>query len=357
MNKSLRIIIIALILICGIAFLVVPLLRQPEPVESPKTKDASTFVSNTNLSALHGEEVSLELALASGFSKIDLFLEDSLLNSWQGTTGKVNWPLDTKKMPLGFRTLSLVSYDASGNELIETRILRILSDIEPKHQTASVKQAYLHNPTSFTQGLEFHGGKLYESTGQNGKSFIAEVESQTGVIRRKVNLDRQYFGEGITILNGEIFQLTWQQGACFVYDLEAFEIKKQFSYTGEGWGICNDGKQLIMSNGSDQIQFRDPGNFSVTKTITVCDRLGTKTKLNELEYIQGMIYANVWMSDFILVIDPTNGKVQAEIDCSEIARAGRDQGEVLNGIAYDQSSGKIYLTGKNWSKLLEVEIN
>ena len=156
-------------------------------------------------------------------------------------------------------------------------------------------------------------------------------------------------------MNDILYQLTWTQQKCFMYDAKTLEIKsKQFTYTGEGWGLCNDGKFLIMSDGTERIVFRNPENFQVVKSIEVYDNVGPRSKLNELEYINGKIYANVWMLDMILEIDPETGKVLTEIDASSPAIVGRNGGEVLNGIAHNPATNKTYVTGKYWTKLMEV---
>jgi glutamine cyclotransferase len=150
--------------------------------------------------------------------------------------------------------------------------------------------------------------------------------------------------------------LTWQQQKCFVYDKESLVLQKDIPYTGEGWGLCNDGTYLIMSDGTERLYFRDPETFEIKKIIEVYDQFGPKIKLNELEYINGKIYANVWMEDQLLVIDPATGKVNAIVDCKDVIAQGRGTGEVLNGIAYNPTTKKTYLTGKNWSKSVEVSI-
>jgi glutamine cyclotransferase len=195
---------------------------------------------------------------------------------------------------------------------------------------------------------------LYESTGNFGQSIIAKVDLSTGNHLQKVALENQYFGEGITLLNGEVYQITWQQNKCFVYKQADLTLVKEYSYNGEGWGLCNNGKQIIMSDGTEKLVFRNPSTFAIERTIQVYNNIGPVTQLNELEYQDGKIYANVWRTNTIVVIDEITGKVLAEIDANEIEKAGKGGGDVLNGIAFNSDKNLWYLAGKNWPKLFEV---
>ena len=199
-------------------------------------------------------------------------------------------------------------------------------------------------------------GNLYEGIGQYGSSKLSQVDLKTGKVNEKlsITLAGDYFGEGITVFNDKIYQLTWEEQTCFVYNKSTFELDKTIPYIGEGWGLCNDGKYLIMSNGSERITFRNPETFAIEKIIEVYDNKGPIQQLNELEYIDGKIYANVYTSNQIVVIDPITGRVEAIIDCSILEKEGRGYGDVLNGIAYNDE--KIYMTGKNWNKLFEVNL-
>jgi glutamine cyclotransferase len=186
---------------------------------------------------------------------------------------------------------------------------------------------------------------------------LAKVEISTGNLTKQIGLDNTHFGEGITILNDIVYQLTWKNGKCLTYNSNDLSIlKKEYRYNGEGWGLCNDGKYLIMSNGTEQLIFRDPNTFEVVRVIEATTNEGTIPQLNELEYIDGLIYANVYMQDIIAVINPNDGGVVAIIQASDISSKYRGTGEVLNGIAYNQSEKQIYITGKYWNKLLAVNI-
>ena len=215
-----------------------------------------------------------------------------------------------------------------------------------------------HDSNAFTQGLILADGKLLESTGQEGRSSLRSVELETGKVLKKVDVPEPYFAEGIALLNGKIYQLTWQHQLGFIYDAQSFQKVGQFNYQGEGWGLTTDGQSLILSDGSNRIRFLDPSNFSVKKTITVLDGQTPVKELNELEYVQGAIYANIWHDNRIAIIDPQSGHVTGWIDLNGLMPEGelQDPEAVLNGIAYDQAHDKLYVTGKLWPRLFEIKV-
>jgi glutaminyl-peptide cyclotransferase len=215
-----------------------------------------------------------------------------------------------------------------------------------------------HDSNAFTQGLILVDGKLLESTGQEGRSSLRSVELETGKILKKVDVPEMYFAEGIAVLNGKVYQLTWQHQLGFIYDLQNFQRVGEFKYDGEGWGLTTDGKSLILSDGSNRIRFIDPSSFRVTKTINVLDGQTPVRELNELEFIHGEIYANIWHDDRIVTIDPQNGHVTSWIDLTGLIPRGelQDPEAVLNGIAYDQANDKLYVTGKLWPRLFEIKV-
>lgn len=229
---------------------------------------------------------------------------------------------------------------------------------KPVEYTYKVTAVYPHDTGAYTQGLIWHDGKLYEGTGQNGRSELRRVDLESGRPERSVKLDRQYFGEGIALHNGSIYQLTWVAGRAFVYDLENFRRIKSFVYDGEGWGLASDGKYLYMSDGSDRIYVRNPDTFAVVKTLEVTAAGRPVDSLNELEWIDGQIWANRYLTEEVVIIDPATGNVTGTVDFSGIqTSADRQPGtDVFNGIAYDEQTGHIYVTGKNWNKLYRVEI-
>ncbi len=261
--------------------------------------------------------------------------------------------IDTKNGKVGWVELYLEYKDGKGKTHRDNRRLIFFSDVTPTQNVATIINEYPHNKTSYTQGLEFYNGKLYESTGQKGRSLIAEVNLKTGEILRQKDLDAQYFGEGITILNDTIYQITWQAGKCLMYDMN-FNPIGEFNYEGEGWGLCNNGTSIIMTNGSSEIVWRNPQTFEIEKRIYAFEPETDVPALNEIELIDGYLYANVYTTNDIVKIDTTTGKVLSHIDCFDVAQKGRNFGDVLNGIAYDYQTKKTYITGKLWSKLFEV---
>ena len=217
---------------------------------------------------------------------------------------------------------------------------------------------YPHDTHAFTQGLVFHEGFLYEGTGLQGQSSLRKIELESGEILKMIRLPNHIFGEGITLSKDRIVQLTWSSRKGFVYDRDSFALLQKFSYKTEGWGITSDGERLMMSDGSSMITFLDPENFTEIGKIQVCDVNGPVEKLNELEYIKGEIYANVWRSERIVRIAPDTGKVTGWIDLEGILlREGPIKPvDVLNGIAYDAEKDRLFVTGKLWPKVYEIKI-
>ena len=221
-----------------------------------------------------------------------------------------------------------------------------------------VVKAYPHDTSAFTQGLIFVDGELLESTGGEGKSTLRRVELETGKVLQKVDVPGFYFAEGLTVLGGKAYQLTWQGEKGFVYDPKTFKKLGEFEYEGEGWGLTHDGDSLILSDGSHRIRFIDPNTFQVKRTISVFDRGRPLEELNELEYVKGEIFANVWHQDRVARIDPQTGAIKGWVDLSGLLRPGdvSDEEAVLNGIAYDEAGDRLFVTGKLWPKLFEIRL-
>jgi glutaminyl-peptide cyclotransferase len=221
-----------------------------------------------------------------------------------------------------------------------------------------IVHAYPHDPEAFTQGLEFHDGFLYEGTGLKGRSTLRKVELESGKVLQEVQLNPEYFGEGITVLDQRIFELTWQSHRGFVYNRTTFQQTRTFEYPGEGWGLANDERRIFMSDGTSEIRFWNPATLQETGRLKVHDGSEPVGSLNELEYVRGEIYANVWQTDRIARISTTDGHVTGWIDLSgllspsELA-AGPD---VLNGIAWDALHDRLFVTGKLWPKLFEIQL-
>ena len=218
---------------------------------------------------------------------------------------------------------------------------------------------YPHDPDAFTQGLTLVDGQLFEGTGMNGASELRLVDLQTGEVLQRRALDEKHFGEGITVLGDKIYQITWQTGTAFVYDRATFEQIGAFTYETQGWGLTHDGASLIMSDGSNQLYVRDPETFEVTKQIAVYDGETPVANLNELEYIDGVIWANVWRTNFIARIDPETGQVIDWLDLTALTERALASGrriDVLNGIAWNPETGTVYVTGKLWPTLFEIRL-
>ena len=224
--------------------------------------------------------------------------------------------------------------------------------------TYEVVQTYPHDPDAYCQGLVLHEGELYESTGLNGKSSLRQVDLPTGKVLKKVEVPSQYFGEGLAIYKGQIFQLTWTSEKGFIYDLASFQLIREFAYDGEGWGLTHDGKSLIKSDGSHRLRFLSPGRLEVERTVGVYDGSQPVANLNELEYVKGEVYANIYQTDRIARIDPASGKVLGWIDLAGLLppEDRRRPVDVLNGIAYDQAQDRLFVTGKLWPKLFEIRL-
>ncbi|MGC1378884.1 MAG: glutaminyl-peptide cyclotransferase [Anaerolineales bacterium] len=225
--------------------------------------------------------------------------------------------------------------------------------------TYTIVQRWPHDTTAFTEGLVFKDGKFYESNGQNGASDLRIFDLSTGSVKARVALGAEYFGEGMTILNGKIFQLTWQNHKGFIYDENSLASLGEFSYEGEGWGLTNDGHFLIMSNGTNTITFRAPATFQIQRSIQVNDDSGAPvTNINELEYIKGEIYANIWLTDKIVQIDPQTGEILGWVDLTGLRPEATKQNNdaVLNGIAYDPANDRLFVAGKLWDTLYEIKL-
>ena len=262
---------------------------------------------------------------------------------------------------LGNNTFKVEAEKTDGLKNMRSKAVNVLSDLAPKQLSYRVINNYPHSKESYTQGLEYYDGYLYEGTGEVGKSKLLKVDITSGKAVKSFDIPKQYFGEGITILNDKIYQLTYKAQKGYVYDLESFAVLDSFqfkSHTKEGWGLTNDGTHLIMSDGSYVLSWLDPNDFSVVKKLQVANNRGNMGVLNELEYVDGVIYANLYTTNHIVKIDIETGKVLEEIDMSgliDMYHNQEDRIDYLNGIAYDAENDRMFVTGKLYPRLFEVE--
>jgi glutamine cyclotransferase len=258
-----------------------------------------------------------------------------------------------------FLIISLLHYEpANQPNAISNANNQSTSDARAQQVSYEVVSSYPHDPTSFTQGLVWHDGTLYESTGLKGESKLRRLEFPSGKVLKEINLASEFFGEGLALVDGRLIQLTWQSHKGFVYDLDTFRLLQEFAYDTEGWGLTYDGKNLILSDGSSDLFYLDPQTFKRVRKLAVTMNGKPLTELNELEFIEGEIWANVWQTDLIVRIDPSTGRVTSFLNLKGILapsdKTGRE--DVLNGIAYDAEHKRIFVTGKLWPRVFEIRV-
>jgi glutaminyl-peptide cyclotransferase len=323
-----------------------PVVKFEQPLNNTSIQRGQIFTALVRISDL------------SEVNSLSVYNKDSVFFNGIPDQSQLKFEFNTKTWRVGTNQLTVETILKDGKSVRDNRVIRILSDVYPIDYTPRIVNVYPHLTSSYTQGLEFDGNQLYEGTGGTGAtgvSMLAKVDFKTGKVLNKFELGPEYFGEGITILDDNIYQLTWQQNKAFVYNKNLERIN-DFTFQGEGWGLTNDGSHLIMSDGSERLYFRDPTTFGVVKTIEVYSNLGPVRNLNELEYVDGLIYANVYQTNNIIMINPETGIVVGVVDCSELALDYRKGADVFNGIAYHSGRGTFFVTGKNWSSLIEVQL-
>ena len=349
-------IVIGLIVLVGGFLLLKPLINSGG---TELKEDPVKFTFKDNLAVGLNDKTTLEFEVKEEVASAEILFNGVVIGTWKSPKGKITCILNAFEYGVGAKNLTLKSIGLDGTVFKDARMVRVLSDIIPEELNIIIAKKYPHNTESFTQGLEFYNGKLYEGTGDPnsiGGTLVAEVDMNTGEHIRKMGLQAGFFGEGITILNDVLYQITWKNGKCYKYDINAdLNLLGEFSFAGEGWGLCNDGKSLIMSDGTERIVFRNPETFEIEKTLEVSNHQGPIGYLNELEYVNGKIYANVWTTSLIVSIDPENGKVLEQIDATDFVNLARGKGEVLNGIAFNEATSQFFLTGKYWDKLYAVK--
>lgn len=275
------------------------------------------------------------------------------------TSQKLDFAFDIRNFRLGKHALkAIVFYEGKSKEL--TKEIYFLADIEPEIYVYEIIKTYQHDKTSYTQGLEFYNGFLYESSGQYGNSSLRKVKLETGEVIQKINLDKKYFAEGMTIFNQKIYQLTWKEGVGLIYNLENFTFEKSFTYKKslEGWGLTHDSTHLIKTDGTERIWFLNTETQKEEYYIEAYTNQRKVEQLNELEFINGKIYANIYQQNSILIVNPKNGKVEGVANLNGLKNLVEQHAEldVLNGIAYDQKTDRLFVTGKKWSKLFEIKL-
>lgn len=354
MKKKLIIILIVLV---GGALIIIPLIKS-NPIEIVELKPAIFDMGvDGGIGTFVGKKSTIKIKLnENDLSEVELVYDSKVIQSWESPKGSLSFDFTPDRV--GTYLMQVVSTNKDGRKISDDKNFRVLSDINPEKLKVEIINTFPHDNTSYTQGLEFYEGRIFESTGLYGSSKISELNLQTGQPKDGFTqkLDGTYFGEGITILNDLLYQLTWKKGKCFVYSLDGqLQLIDDFDFVGQdGWGLCNDGASLIMSDGTERLTFRNPKTFQIEKTIDVYNNRGAMTQLNELEYVDGKIYANIYQTNLIVLIDPDTGKILQEIDCTNLERVGRGNGDVLNGIAFNSETEKMYVTGKNWNSLFEV---
>jgi len=272
---------------------------------------------------------------------------------------KINNTVAISTHKLGKHAVKAVVYFQEKQKAL-TNTIYFLASKPPKIYTYKIINEYPHDAGAFTQGLEYHNGFIYETTGQHGTSSLRKVVLKTGKVVQKIAIDKKYFGEGLTIFNDKAYFLTWQKNIGFVYNLNDFTLDKTFNYSSskEGWGLTHNKESLIKSDGTERLWFLDPETLKETHFIEAYTNTRKAEEINELEFIKGKIYANVWQKNTILIINPINGTIEGIIDLKGLDKKVTKSSEdaVLNGIAYDAKTDRLFVTGKNWDKLFEIKI-
>lgn len=337
--KSLTIIFLSLLIVsCGAN---ISEIKSDLNIITNATNDAVTLGDNLEFSISNPKNHAIE--------KVSFTLDGNPITS--------NTTLD--KIKLGTHDL-VAKFSIGDDEASISKSITVLNNQTPKIYTYTIVNEYPHDISSYTQGLEFYNGELYEGTGQYRESKLRKVDYKTGEVLKNIDLGNEYFGEGITVLNDKIYQLTWKKGTGFVYDVNSFEKTGSFKYGNslEGWGICNDGSKLYKSDGTEKIWTLNPETLVEEGYIQAYHNKGKVVELNELEWVNGKIYANRWNKNGVAIINPANGAVEGVIDFTPLKNSVKQHAklDVLNGIAYNTETKTLFVTGKYWDKLFEVEI-
>jgi glutamine cyclotransferase len=327
------------------------------PSKSEKDSFFAFDVEHMKSQCIPGE--SIEIAMLNSQNKtvdsIVYYLNEQKVKSTNGL-GKFELPIKGEK--LGYQNLKAQIYFENDFAELTTRI-EVVSSQVPAFRTYKIVNTYAHDTLSFTEGLEFYRDTLYESTGQKGASHLRSYDYKTGKVVKQINLDPEYFGEGITAINSQWFQLTWQSNVGFIYDANTLKKIKTFTYDKpiEGWGLTNDGQFIYQSDGTEKIWKMNPTTQKMDDYINVYTNTNKIKSINELEWVEGKIYGNIWQKDAIAIINPSSGEVEGVLDLSGLrAQVKNASAEVLNGIAYNKKTKTLFVTGKNWDKLFEITL-
>jgi glutamine cyclotransferase len=292
------------------------------------------------------------IAAEGRWDSVHVWMDDERIAVLKGNERQVSWV--AQNTTTGKHVLKAEVYHGNDSEVVSKSVV-LTAAAAPATYTYRIVATYPHDPDAFTQGLLFDDGQLIEGTGQKGASELRKVALESGEVTQSKRISTNLFGEGIALYNEHLYQLTWQAGIGLVYNKQTLEEVARFYYNTEGWGLTANDSQLIMSDGSNVLHFLDPEDFREVKSLEVYDNNGAIGYINELEWIDDKIYANVWQKDEIIVINPVTGAVDARINLSGIFPANQPRPGVLNGIATDQQSGRIFVTGKYWPFLFEVQ--
>lgn len=327
------------------------------PSKSEKDSFFAFDVEHMKSQCIPGE--SIEIAMLNSQNKtvdsIVYYLNEQKVKSTNGL-GKFELPIKGEK--LGYQNLKAQIYFENDFAELTTRI-EVVSSQVPAFRTYKIVNTYAHDTLSFTEGLEFYRDTLYESTGQKGASHLRSYDYKTGKVVKQINLDPEYFGEGITAINSQWFQLTWQSNVGFIYNANTLKKIKTFTYDKpiEGWGLTNDGQFIYQSDGTEKIWKLNPTTQKMDDYINVYTNTNKIKSINEMEWVEGKIYGNIWQKDAIAIINPSSGEVEGVLDLSGLrAQVKNASAEVLNGIAYNKKTKTLFVTGKNWDKLFEITL-
>jgi glutamine cyclotransferase len=328
--------------------------------DTKKGENSIFTIDNSNFKAQYQPQESLQIGILNPNDKavdsIIYYVNDKKIASKKGLD-KLTFELKDQK--LGYQNLKALVYFGGENSEATARI-ELVSNVQPKLLKYKIVNTFSHDTTSFTEGLEFYKDTLYESTGLKGKSYVRKYDYRTGKVYKQINLDAKYFGEGITFINDKMYQLTWEEKTGFIYNAKTLKLEKTFAYDKdiEGWGMTNDGKYIYQTDKTEKIWKMDPNTQKMVDYINVYSGDSKIKAINELEWINGKIYTNVWQKDAIAVVNPNNGAVEGILDMSGLRKLiNVTPDDYLNGIAYNPKTKTIFVTGKNWDKMFEVTVS